>query len=68
MRLSSFNYWTSQRSRIQPCSALDSGTRKPSSMNKIAFTPLQDDHDTEAFQRGVEPLDNLVAPNRQATY
>lgn len=29
-------------------------------MNKIAFTPLQDEHDTEAFQSGVEPLDNWL--------
>jgi len=29
-------------------------------MNKIAFTPLQDEHDTEAFRSGVEPLDNWL--------
>jgi hypothetical protein len=29
-------------------------------MNKIAFTRLQDEHDTEAFQSGVEPLDNWL--------
>jgi predicted GNAT family N-acyltransferase len=29
-------------------------------MNKIAFTPLHDEHDIEAFQSGVEPLDNWL--------
>jgi hypothetical protein len=60
MRLSSFSCCTSQRSQIMPCSALVSAAGKPWKMNKIAFTRLQDEHDTEAFQSGVEPLDNWL--------
>src|ERR1700756_622624 len=60
MQLSSFNCWIGPRSLIEPFSARGGAKRKRSSMNGIAFTPLQDEHDTEAFQSSVEPLDNWL--------